>query len=78
MKSTVYVIESGWILCGEETENTNENIMIKNASVVRRWDNGRGIGGLANPAYKGEYKLDFIGDVQINKNKLLFSIPCQW
>ena len=27
---------------------------------------------------KDEYTLDYIGDVMIMMNKILFAIPCEW
>ena len=51
---------------------------LKDAAVVRSWNNGRGIGGIAKREYKDEYTLDEIGTVYIAKGKILFSIPCEW
>ncbi|MBO6301588.1 MAG: hypothetical protein J6N15_04055, partial [Ruminiclostridium sp.] len=52
--------------------------VLHNASVVRRWSNGKGIGGIAKEKNKDEYTLDTIGDVIIRQNKILFEIPCEW
>ena len=46
--------------------------------MVRKWTNGKGIGGIAKTENKGEYTLDAIGDVEIKQNKILFIIPCEW
>lgn len=74
------ILEQGWILVGERTsqDKDTDTIALSNASVVRSWHNGRGIGGIAKEAYKGEYTLDAIGDVIIRQNKILFEIPCEW
>ena len=57
----------------------SKDIMILHeASVVRRWSNGKGIGGIAKSENKDEYILDAIGDVNIRQNKVLFEIPCEW
>ena len=74
------ICECGWIIVGKKDENKiNPNtVYLTNAAVVRRWSNGRGIGGIAKNEYKDEYTLDNIGDVEIRQNKILFTIPCEW
>ena len=78
MKHLIIVCEAGWIICGTEEKTTKDTIELKEASVVRRWSNGKGIGGLAKAEYKSDYTLDAIGDVSIKQSKVLFVIPCEW
>lgn len=78
MKHLIIVCEAGWIICGTEEKTTKDKIELKEASVVRRWSNGKGIGGLAKAEYKNDYTLDEIGDVSIKQSKVLFVIPCEW
>lgn len=78
MKNTCFVCEYGWIVIGKETGRTSESITLSDASVVRKWSNGKGIGGIAKAAYKDGYTLDAIGDVVIMPEKVLFAIPCEW
>lgn len=78
MNNTIVVIESGWIMVGEMTNPSTQTTLLKNASVVRRWDNGKGIGGLAKIENKHEYTLDPVGSVSIQTSKILFEIPCEW
>lgn len=73
-----YVCEYGWIIVGKETDRAEDIIKLSGASVVRRWTNGKGIGGIAKAENKEEYTLDAIGDVEIRTNKVLFEIPCEW
>lgn len=73
-----FVCECGWIVIGNETERTDDQIALTEASVVRRWTNGKGIGGIAKVENKDEYTLDAIGDVRIHQSKVLFEIPCEW
>ena len=74
-----FVIEQGWVIVGEVAgAKGNTLIFLKNASVVRCWNNGRGIGGIAKAEYKDEYTLDPIGEVTIKARKILFEIPCEW
>ena len=78
MNNTIVVIESGWIMVGEMTNPSTQTTLLKNASVVRRWNNGKGIGGLAVEKNKSEYTLDPVGSVSIQTSKILFEIPCEW
>ena len=78
MKSTIIVCEYGWILVGQVSKATKDTITLENASVVRRWSNGGGIGALAQEKYKSDYTLDEIGGVEIRTGKVLFQIPCEW
>ena len=72
-----FVIEQGWIIVGEVTMYNEMLVNLNNASVVRSWSNGRGIGGIAKAEYKDEYTLDPIGEVTIKARKILFEIPCE-
>ncbi len=76
--NTIVVIESGWIMVGEMTNPSTQTTLLKNASVVRKWNNGKGIGGLAIEKNKDEYTLDPVGSVSIQTSKILFEIPCEW
>lgn len=79
MKNVCVVCEYGWIIKGvEEAAQKADVLYLKDASVVRSWRNGKGIGGIAKAENKDEYTLDPIGDVQIMRNKILFVIPCEW
>ena len=76
--NTCFVCEYGWIVIGKVTERTAETITLTESSVVRRWTNGKGIGGISKAENKYEYTLDAIGDVVIRSGKVLFEIPCEW
>lgn len=73
-----FVCECGWIICGIEKSRNNGVITLTEASVVRRWSNGRGIGAISKVGHKDEYTLDEIGAVDIMQCKVLFEIPCEW
>lgn len=66
------VMEYGWIIEGEVNGNRLED-----ASVVRKWMNGRGIGGLAKREHRHEYTLDPIGTVEVNPEKVLYSFEVE-
>lgn len=79
MKRHVCIVcEYGWIICGVIDSVTDSAIALSDASVVRKWSNGKGIGGIAKASQKDDYTLDEIGVVDISKSKILFSIPCEW
>lgn len=78
MNNVIVVCEYGWVLCGEKKTSDTNKLVLENASVVRKWNNGRGIGGLAKAEYKAEYMLDHIGGVEVQVGKILFTIPCEW
>lgn len=71
------VIEQGWIIKGYKNEE-KDTINLSDASVVRCWSNGKGVGGIAKEENKDEYTLDYIGDVNVKTSKVLFEIPCEW
>jgi hypothetical protein len=70
----IFVMDNAWILVGIPGEDG----ALTDASVVRSWSNGRGIGALSNTGQKHEYTLDPIGDVRIRPARVVFSIPCGW
>lgn len=78
MNNTIVVCEYGWILVGKMENPSTQTTLLKEASVVRRWSNGKGIGGLAKAENKDEYILDEVGTVSIQTSKILFEIPCEW
>jgi hypothetical protein len=78
MNNTIVVCEYGWILVGKMENSSAQTTLLKEASVVRRWSNGKGIGGLAKAENKNEYTLDKVGTVSIQTSKILFEIPCEW
>lgn len=75
---TCFICEYGWIVIGKETNRNDGSVKLSEASVVRRWANGKGIGGIAKAENKNEYTLDAIGDVVIRLGKVLFEITCEW
>lgn len=68
------IADRGWIFEGRKREDGS----LADAHVVRRWDNGLGIGGLADPAHKDEYTLDAIGDIRIAHHAVIAEIPLRW
>lgn len=79
MMNVCVVCEYGWIIKGvKDAKSDKNNLILHDAAVVRKWNNGKGIGGIAKAKNKNEYVLDAIGDVEIRQSKVLFEIPCEW
>ena len=79
MMNVCVVCEYGWIIKGvKDAKSDKNNLILHDASVVRKWNNGKGIGGISKAENKNEYVLDAIGDVEIRQSKVLFEIPCEW
>jgi hypothetical protein len=71
------IATNGWIFEGYRSAETGEGgIALADAHVVRKWTNGLGIGGLADPAHKDDYTLDEIGRIDINS--AIATIKLRW
>lgn len=70
----IVIAQRGWIFEGHRDRSVNDKIQLLNASVVRSWSNGRGIGGLAKKDYKGDYKLDPVGTVSFPNEGIIASV----
>lgn len=57
----IVIATDGWIFEGRTDVDSLDDcvdVRLTNAHVVRKWMNGRGIGGLQSAEYKDEYTLD--------------------
>ncbi len=73
------IADRGWIFEGHvDPDWDGDGIKLTGANVVRRWDNGLGIGGLADPEHKDDYTLDAIGDLHVYGHAVLAVIPLRW
>lgn len=70
------IADRGWIFEGYKQDDTG--CKLSNAHVVRRWDNGLGIGGIAKDEHKDDYTLDEIGCIEINTKAIIAIIPLEW
>lgn len=68
------IADRGWIFEGRKREDGT----LAEASVVRKWSNGMGIGALADPEHKGDYTLDFVGDLRIAPHAVIAEFPLGW
>ena len=72
------ICDRGWIFEGYAEKQENGNIKLSDAHVVRRWDNGLGIGGLAKAENVEDYTLDDIGSIELFANAVIASISLEW
>ena len=70
------IADRGWIFEGYRTNS--DTYELGEAHVVRKWSNGRGIGGLAKAEYKDEYTLDYLGSISIAPGAVIAVIPLEW
>lgn len=70
------IVASGWIFEGRTNPEDPQELF--DAHVVRRWTNGRGIGGLAKAEYADEYTLDAVGTVRISERAELARFGLEW
>lgn len=73
MRHVCIVLDRGWII-----EGMREGDEVSSASVVRRWDNGLGIGGIAKAEHRGEYTLDPIGTATLNPAAVIYEFDLEW
>lgn len=70
------IADRGWIFEGYRTEEDPNTL--RDAHVVRKWSNGLGIGGLADPMHKADYTLDELGSVSVSAPAVIAVVPLEW
>lgn len=70
------IADRGWIFEGYRSDDSGYELT--NAHVVRKWDNGLGIGALAKAEHKDDYTLDEIGCITVNPRSVIAVIPLEW
>ncbi|UOF78668.1 hypothetical protein [Caudoviricetes sp.] len=70
----IIIAQRGWIFEGYKDKKVKDKIQLLNANVVRKWTNGRGIGGLTYDAYKKEYTLDPVGTISFANEAIIAEI----
>jgi hypothetical protein len=75
----IIIATHGWIYEGYKVKDTESaDVLLTRTNVVRRWTNGRGIGGLVKKEYKDEYTLDPVGQMLIPHHAVIASIAVEW
>lgn len=72
------IADRGWIFEGQRVSCKDGGVRLVDAHVVRKWSNGKGIGGLADPKYKNDYTLDEVGQIEIAARAVIAIIPLRW
>lgn len=70
----IVIAQRGWIFEGHKDKTVTDKIQLLNASVVRSWSNGKGIGGLCSKSNKGDYKLDPVGTISFPNEGIIATI----
>ena len=75
----IVIVPNGWIFVGRVIDATSDRIILTDASVVRKWSNGKGIGALATKEHKSDYTLDkCYGNVTVPTKSIYAIIDCHW
>ena len=70
----IIIAQRGWIFEGFKDKSVTDKIQLLYANVVRRWSNGKGIGGLCNKSDKSAYTLDPVGTVSFPNEGIIATI----
>lgn len=70
----IIIAQRGWIFEGLRNKEVTDKIQLLNANVVRKWSNGRGIGGLTKVENKDDYILDPVGTVSFPNEAIIATI----
>lgn len=70
----IVIAQRGWIFEGYRDKAIKDEIVLLNPHVVRRWTNGKGIGGLASKASKDEYTLDVVPTVRLVPDAIIATL----
>lgn len=71
------IADRGWIFEGYR-DLAEPGFKLDRSHVVRRWDNGLGIGAIAKREHKDDYVLDELGRVEILERAVIAVIPLEW
>lgn len=74
---TILILQRGWVVVGDLTEDSAEKVRLENASVIRRWGTTKGIGELALGGPQKSTVLDPCGVVEAHPQAIVLRIPCE-
>lgn len=72
----IVIAQRGWIFEGYKDKSKDKEIVLLRANVVRKWSNGKGIGGLVES--KDGYTLDPVGTVRFAPEAIIAIIDIKW
>ena len=73
----ILVLQRGWVVVGDLTEETETKVRLTNASVVRRWGTKRGLGQLALEGQQPNTVLDPCGVLEAHPLGIVLRIPVE-
>ena len=65
-KKGIFVLQRGWVVVGTVKSKSTASIVIKDASVIKRWGAPRGLGQLAQSGPTSETILEPSGTVEFH------------
>lgn len=72
----IVVLHRGWVVVGDYSVE-GEEVVISNASVIRKWGTTKGLGELALNGKLKDTILDDCGTVRANKLAVVMALDCQ-
>lgn len=76
MTKRIVVLQRGWVVVGDMSESGDE-LLLSNASVIRRWGTTKGLGELAAKGPQRDTVLDPCGVVRAHKLCVVMQIDCE-
>ena len=73
----ILVLQRGWVVVGDFAEESESQLRLTGASVVRRWGTTKGLGELALEGPKPETVLDYCGEVRVHPLAVVLRMPCE-
>lgn len=72
----IVIAQHGWVFVGDVTRRTENEVVIENAAVVRRWGTTRGLGQLSAEGPTQDTRLDACPTVRINPLAIVATMDC--
>jgi hypothetical protein len=78
MLKKIVIADRGWIFLGDVYVDTNGNILISDAKVIRNWGTTMGLGQIALTGPTSKTILDDAGTVRIPVRSVIAVLDCKW
>ena len=76
MTKQIVIAQRGWVFVGD-VETSGEQVIISNASCIRRWGTSKGLGELAAGGPKSATVLDAMGTVRPHALAVVATLDCE-
>lgn len=74
----IFVLHRGWVVIGRVAKTTSTEILITDASVIRRWGTTRGLGEIAATGPTSQTILDPCPPIRVHPSLgVIMSIDCE-